>query len=78
MPFAAPEQRPHPARVDGITYTLPPLLEPQLDHEWRVTRHWGITDAMDKNKHDQLFSYRDCSNAQTLYHYDTDGHLYLD
>ncbi|QIA03428.1 RHS repeat-associated core domain-containing protein [Pseudomonas fluorescens] len=40
-PFAVPEQGPQPVRLDGTPYTLPPLLEPQPDHEWRVIRHWG-------------------------------------
>ena len=39
--FAIPENRPTPKRADGTGYQLPPLLEPQPDHEWRVTRHWG-------------------------------------
>ena len=49
--FAIPENRPTPKRADGTAYQLPPLLEPQPDHEWRVTRHWGTTDAPDKTKH---------------------------
>jgi len=78
---AAPKQRLYPFHADGITYTLPPLLESQLDHEWRVTRHWSITDTLDKTKylswnlHGQLLSSRDYPNAQTLYYYDADGHL---
>ncbi|WP_445677380.1 RHS repeat-associated core domain-containing protein [Pseudomonas putida] len=39
--FAIPEKRPAPKRLDGTPYRLPPLLEPQPDHEWRVIRHWG-------------------------------------
>ena len=39
--FTIPENRPTPKRADGTSYQLPPLLEPQPDHEWRVTRHWG-------------------------------------
>ncbi|MFK0087455.1 RHS repeat-associated core domain-containing protein [Pseudomonas sp. NPDC090755] len=39
--FAMPTQRPMPKRGDGTPYRLPPLLEPQPDHEWRVIRHWG-------------------------------------
>ncbi|WP_332875295.1 RHS repeat-associated core domain-containing protein [Pseudomonas sp. MF7453] len=39
--FAIPKNRPTPKRADGTGYQLPPLLEPQPDHEWRVTRHWG-------------------------------------
>lgn len=39
--FAIPRTRPSLRRADGSTYQLPPLLEPQPDHEWRVTRHWG-------------------------------------
>ncbi|MGX1021512.1 RHS repeat-associated protein [Pseudomonas sp. Y3 TE3536] len=39
--FAISEERPTPERADGTPYRLPPLLEPQPDHEWRVVRHWG-------------------------------------
>ncbi|MCE0993334.1 PAAR domain-containing protein, partial [Pseudomonas alloputida] len=39
--FVIPEKRPAPKRLDGTPYRLPPLLEPQPDHEWRVIRHWG-------------------------------------
>ena len=39
--FSIPENRPTPKRADGTAYQLPPLLEPQPDHEWRVIRHWG-------------------------------------
>ncbi|WP_409260364.1 DUF6531 domain-containing protein [Pseudomonas putida] len=39
--YAIPEKRPAPRRADGTPYRLPPLLEPQPDHEWRVIRHWG-------------------------------------
>lgn len=39
--FTIPEKRPVPKRLDGTPYHLPPLLEPQPDHEWRVIRHWG-------------------------------------
>ncbi|MBI6926736.1 PAAR/RHS domain-containing protein [Pseudomonas putida] len=39
--FTIPEKRPSPVRADGTPYRLPPLLEPQPDHEWRVIRHWG-------------------------------------
>ncbi|WP_449432093.1 RHS repeat-associated core domain-containing protein [Pseudomonas putida] len=39
--FAIPENRPTPKRADGTPYRLPPLLEPQPDHEFRVIRHWG-------------------------------------
>lgn len=51
--FEAPEQRPQPVRADGTPYTLPPLLEPQPDHEWRVTRHWG-SDGEDYHFHYDL------------------------
>lgn len=51
--FAVPEQRPQPVRADGTPYTLPPLLEPQPDHEWRVTRHWG-SDGEDYHFHYDL------------------------
>lgn len=34
-------KRPTPKRLDDTPYRLPPLLEPQPDHEWRVIRHWG-------------------------------------
>ncbi len=50
----------------------------QYNPEGRVTQ---ITDALEKNKYlswntcGQLLSYRDCSNAQTLYHYDAHGRL---
>ncbi|WP_181004856.1 RHS repeat-associated core domain-containing protein [Pseudomonas putida] len=39
--FDSPVKRPTPKRLDGTPYRLPPLLEPQPDHEWRVIRHWG-------------------------------------
>lgn len=39
--YTIPEKRPLPVRADGTPYRLPPLLEPQPDHEWRVIRHWG-------------------------------------
>ncbi|MEG0245118.1 MAG: DUF6531 domain-containing protein, partial [Pseudomonas sp.] len=39
--FPIPEKRPTPTRADGTPYRIPPLLEPQPDHEWRVIRHWG-------------------------------------
>jgi len=39
--FLVPAKRPIPQRADGTPYRLPPLLEPQPDHEWRVVRHWG-------------------------------------
>jgi RHS repeat-associated protein len=39
--FAVPQKRPTAKRADGIAYRLPPLLEPQADHEWRVIRHWS-------------------------------------
>ncbi|WP_459207668.1 RHS repeat-associated core domain-containing protein [Pseudomonas sp. MLB6B] len=39
--FTLPEKRPTAKRADGTPYRLPPLLEPQPDHEWRVIRHWG-------------------------------------
>lgn len=39
--YTIPEKRPTPRRADGTPYRLPPLLEPQPDHEWRVVRHWG-------------------------------------
>ncbi|MFP3865257.1 RHS repeat-associated core domain-containing protein [Pseudomonas capeferrum] len=39
--FSIPEIRPTPKRADGTPYRMPPLLEPQPDHEWRVIRHWG-------------------------------------
>lgn len=39
--YTTPEKRPTPRRADGTSYRLPPLLEPQPDHEWRVIRHWG-------------------------------------
>ncbi|MFG0410010.1 RHS repeat-associated core domain-containing protein [Pseudomonas sp. FYR_11] len=39
--FLVPTKRPIPQRADGTPYRLPPLLEPQPDHEWRVVRHWG-------------------------------------
>lgn len=39
--FTVPTQRPLPMRADGTPYQVPPLLEPQPDHEWRVIRHWG-------------------------------------
>jgi hypothetical protein len=44
--FAIPENRPTPKRADGSPYQLPPLLEPQPDHEWRITRHWGSDEDM--------------------------------
>nr|WP_239608080.1 RHS repeat domain-containing protein [Pseudomonas putida] len=49
----------------------------QYDPEGRVTQ---VTDALEKSKYlswntcGQLLSYRDCSNAQTLYHYDAHAH----
>jgi len=49
--FTPPEQRPHAVCADGTTYTLPTLVEPQPDHEWRVIRHWDTTDALGKTKH---------------------------
>ena len=49
--FAVPQTRPQPVRADGTPYTLPPLLEPQPDHEWRVIRHWG------SDGEDYQFSY---------------------
>ncbi|WP_445672963.1 RHS repeat-associated core domain-containing protein [Pseudomonas inefficax] len=39
--YSIPTKRPTPKRADGTPYSLPPLLEQQPDHEWRVTRHWG-------------------------------------
>ncbi|WP_205299840.1 RHS repeat-associated core domain-containing protein [Pantoea sp. Tr-811] len=39
--FSIPTKRPTPKRADGTPYSLPPLLEQQPDHEWRVIRHWG-------------------------------------
>ncbi|WP_241492883.1 PAAR domain-containing protein, partial [Pseudomonas endophytica] len=45
--FTLPQQRPQP--TPG--YNLPPLLEPQPDHEWRVIRHWG------SDGEDYQFSY---------------------
>jgi YD repeat-containing protein len=39
--YTIPEKRPLPVRADGTPYRLPPLLEPQPDHEWRVVHHWG-------------------------------------
>lgn len=39
--YTIPEKRPLPVRANGTPYRLPPLLEPQPDHEWRVVRHWG-------------------------------------
>lgn len=39
--FAVPATRPAPRRAEGSRYQMPALLEPQPDHEWRVTRHWG-------------------------------------
>jgi len=39
--FAVPQKRPTAKRADGIAYGLPPLLESQADHEWRVIRHCG-------------------------------------
>jgi RHS repeat-associated protein len=39
--FTIPCKRPTPMRADGSPYHLPPLLEPQPSHEWRVIRHWG-------------------------------------
>lgn len=39
--FKVPEKRPQPTLANGTPYTLPPLLEPQSTHQWRVVRHWG-------------------------------------
>ena len=39
--LAVPHIRPQPVRADGTPYTLPPLLEPQPDHECGVIRQWG-------------------------------------
>lgn len=39
--FSIPTKRPMPKSADGTPYSLPPLLEQQPDHEWRVIRHWG-------------------------------------
>ena len=50
--FAIPDNRPTPKRADGTGYQLPPLLEPQPDHEWRVTRHWGSDGEEYRFKYD--------------------------
>ena len=50
--FTIPENRPTPKRADGTGYQLPPLLEPQPDHEWRVTRHWGSDGEEYRFKYD--------------------------
>lgn len=39
--FASAAIRRQPCSLDGTPYHMPPLLEPQPDHEWRVVRHWG-------------------------------------
>ncbi|MEX5625820.1 RHS repeat-associated core domain-containing protein [Pseudomonas marginalis] len=51
--FEVPKQGPQSVRADGTPYNLPPLLEPQPDHEWRVTRHWG-SDGEDYHFHYDL------------------------
>ncbi|ETK13998.1 RHS repeat-associated core domain-containing protein [Pseudomonas sp. FH1] len=50
--FAIPKNRPASKRADGTSYQLPPLLEPQPDHEWRVIRHWGSDGEEYRFKYD--------------------------
>ncbi|MFK0092372.1 RHS repeat-associated core domain-containing protein [Pseudomonas sp. NPDC090592] len=70
--FTIPTKRPTPKRADGTPYSLPPLLEQQPDHEWRVVRHWG-TDGeeyrFEYNLEDGETFVTDSLGRQSRYHW---------
>ncbi|TLP55079.1 MULTISPECIES: RHS repeat-associated core domain-containing protein [Pseudomonas] len=70
--FSIPTKRPTPKRTDGTPYSLPPLLEPQPDHEWRVVRHWGSDGEeyrFEYNLEDGETFVTDSLGRQSRYHW---------